>query len=113
MTEPKTTEEREAELDDLNKDLEAPYIHAPDEKAIGDGTLCFLDKERVCDADCTAFNWELPPGQRQAPNQCMILYHLGAVSSGSIAYVMSTRRTNQRIDDTAREAANKQKVPTL
>ena len=110
-----STDDRDAELDGLNEELEdgPKHIHQPDDMDIGDGTMCFLNVERKCGADCTAFNWEIERGRRTAPNQCVILYHLGALGSGAIGHIHSLNLKKREQQDRERKAAADQKVPSI
>lgn len=70
------TKTREQELDDLERELGTPYIHKPDDLEIGTSSLCWMDKDRVCDATCAAYNVsELGPNGEiaQGSQKCMIL----------------------------------------
>lgn len=69
---------RDKELDDLEAELKeklagkpTPAVESPNERSIGDGTSCFLDVNRMCDADCRAFdNTVTPP---EGPDVCTLL----------------------------------------
>ncbi len=67
--------DRDKELDEVQRDLGRPYIHEPDEKEIGQGAMCFLDRERLCGPDCASYIGENPlPHER-----CLILSSFSGV----------------------------------
>lgn len=42
-----------------------PYIHPPDTGSVRDGTVCWRIDNRICGADCTAYNTEGIPGTQE------------------------------------------------
>jgi hypothetical protein len=64
--------ERDRELNELMGELKKPmpYIEEPDEKNVDIGGACFLDQQRVCGPDCTAFTDPYAP---TAAERCTIL----------------------------------------
>lgn len=108
---PQSTDERDTELSGLDKELaDDPHIHRPDDIKIGDGTMCWLNQERMCGGDCTAFNWEM---RGESPNQCVILYHMGAMGSGAIGFIHSLNLSKRSQEDTQRQDATNQEVPKV
>lgn len=104
------TDERDKELDELEKELrDDPFIAKPDEIKVGDGSICFLDKERMCGGECTAFNWQADP--RQSPNQCLILAYGGQVASGALVEVARARQERRAQEDEQRRKAASAEVP--
>lgn len=67
---------RENELDEVTQGQDRPYIHKPDKVDVDLGGLCFLDRNRVCGPDCTAF---VDPAAPTAIERCLLL---GAVAGG-------------------------------
>lgn len=65
---------REEELDQLERrlreNIERPYIERPDERDVGVGGACFLDRDRLCGPDCTSF---VDPEAPTAAERCVIL----------------------------------------
>jgi len=63
---------RDTDLERLMRDLrrEDPYIHEPDEKDVDIGGACFLNRDRVCGPDCTAF---VSPEAPTAAERCILL----------------------------------------
>ncbi len=68
---------RDEELDQLDKELKqglrgqpTPAIDPGENAPIGDGTSCFLNMDRRCDADCRAFN---PTTNGESPDSCTII----------------------------------------
>ena len=63
---------RDQELDNVMRELrrDDPYIEKPDEMRVDIGGGCFLDRERVCGPDCTAFTDEHAP---TAAERCTVL----------------------------------------
>jgi hypothetical protein len=104
------TDDRDRELDRLEQELAgAPYIEEPGDKKVGDGSMCWLNGERMCGGDCVAFNWESEP--LQAPNQCIALAYFGQVASGALTQIKLSRKARQRAEDRQREEAAKAEVP--
>lgn len=52
-----TDQSRDADLEALMQDLRSdrPYIEKPDEMTVDVGGGCFLDRHRICNADCVAY----------------------------------------------------------
>lgn len=68
MTEVDRDEDLEQLMGELRSDK--PYIEKPDELTVDVGGGCFLDRHRVCGADCTAYlGNDLPT----APERCAVL----------------------------------------
>jgi hypothetical protein len=68
--------ERDQELDELERDLVAePFIHRADEIEEGKGQTCFINQDRECQPDCTAFNIYADP--QQGPERCILLVYMG------------------------------------
>lgn len=67
--------DRDNDLDRLMRELrrEDPYIEKPDEVAVDVGGACFLDRDRVCGPDCTAFT---DPKAPTAIERCIVLSSL-------------------------------------
>lgn len=70
--------QRDTELESVIKDLrrEEPYIEKPDEINVDLGAACFLNGNRVCGPDCSAFT---DPHAPTAQERCLIL---SSVSTG-------------------------------
>lgn len=67
--------DRDKELDTLQADLKRPFIEKPDELVPEQGAMCFLDKHRVCGADCASYLGENPlPADR-----CVVLSSLSGI----------------------------------
>ncbi len=64
------SDEREAELRALEEELRRPYIEKPDEINTDLGGQCFLDRNRFCGPDCTAF---ADPQGPTAADRCQLL----------------------------------------
>ena len=66
--------DREEKLDELERELrkriDKPYIEQPDERDVGIGGACFLDRKRLCGPDCTSF---IDPQAPTAAERCTIL----------------------------------------
>ena len=76
--------DRDEELDELEAELHTPYIEEPEELDEGAGQTCFLDGDRRCMPDCTAFN--VYAEVQQGPERCVFLVYLAnsAVDSHSL-----------------------------
>lgn len=63
---------RDTELDAVMRALQRnePYLHEPDEKNVDVGGACFLNRDRVCGPDCTAF---VSPDAPTAVERCVLL----------------------------------------
>lgn len=68
---------RDEELDSLDRELRqklsgqpTPAIDRGENVPIGDGTSCFLNMDRPCDADCRAFN---PTMNGETPDSCTLI----------------------------------------
>jgi hypothetical protein len=70
--------QRDVELEGVIQDLRRgdPYIERPDEIPVDIGAACFLNGNRVCGADCSAFT---DPHAPTAQERCLIL---SSVSTG-------------------------------
>lgn len=57
MTEASRDEDLEQVMRDLRTDLsnDRPYIEKPDELTVDVGGGCFLDRHRICNAECVAY----------------------------------------------------------
>jgi hypothetical protein len=67
---------REEELKQLVRDLSTdPYIEKPEEISTDVGGACFLDRHRICGADCTAFT---DPHAPTAAERCTLLTGVNA-----------------------------------
>ncbi len=113
-----STDDRDRDLDNLNKDLDeepkgTPYLHEPDEKAISDGSMCWLNVERMCGPDCTAFNWEIDTHNRQGPNQCTLLYYAGQLGLAGHKLIQLTKKQKQSQEDRQRAEAAGGEVPKV
>jgi len=85
---------RDQELDTLMRDLrrDDPFIEKPDEMAVDIGGGCFLDRERVCGPDCTAFTDVHAP---TAAERCVVLSGINA-GLGLIGELVKLRRPVRR-----------------
>lgn len=113
-----STDDRDNELNKLERELTeepkgTPYLEEPDEKNIADGSMCWLNVERMCGPECTAFNWELERHQRQGPNQCTVLYYAGQIGSAGFRLVQLNKKQRQVQEDKQRADAASQEVPKV
>jgi len=71
--------DRDAELDEIQRDLNTPFIERPEHLDVGNGALCWLDGARRCGADCVAFDPEEgldKNGQEiDSPAKCRVLVY--------------------------------------
>lgn len=67
------TDERDQELDNLEQELRQPYIESPEEIEEGMGQTCWLNMDRQCMPDCTAYNvfTDMPQG----PERCVLIVY--------------------------------------
>jgi len=107
---------RDEDLDQLERDLKAPYIESPDRLAIGDGSMCWLDAHRKCGPDCIAFNVtgvcvddDVPV---QGHLQCVLLAATTAQNAGLIQLVAANRRVITELQDKRREEQLAQTAPS-
>ncbi len=61
---------RDHDIDNLLDELKRPYIEKPDEVQTDVGGACFLNRQRVCGPDCTAF---IEPQAPTAVERCALL----------------------------------------
>jgi hypothetical protein len=87
-------EQTEADLRELER-RGRPKIDHPDEKQILDGEVCWHNSQRVCGADCVAFNTdELDEhgSPVQGPTKCIFIVLLGQLGqSGSTLVQLMTK----------------------
>ena len=104
--------ERDQELDELQRELSQP-IEPPEEVGEGEGQTCFINQDRLCRPDCTAFNSyaEL----KQGPERCILLVYLSHTAANTTELVgLGTKLakiTKIRAADEARVAIAAQPVP--
>ena len=106
--------ERDQELDELERDLAAePFIHRPDEIEEGKGQTCFLNENRMCEPDCTAFNVYADP--QQGPERCILLVYLANSAVSTQELVQQSRlllkQSRTQSADDARTALASAPVP--
>lgn len=104
-----STEDREKELAELEKELESaqlPFIERPETIDDTDGAVCFLNVDRICGPDCKAFDPTVSPPQ--GPEQCLILGNLLDVASLLRKPIEAATREAQ---DRAREAIANMPIP--
>jgi hypothetical protein len=105
--------ERDEDLDELQKELEQPFIEEPDELDEGAGQTCFINQDRMCRADCTAFNIYAQPAQ--GPERCIMLVYLAATATNTEALVQlgkgMKKRARVQADDEARAAVASAPIP--
>lgn len=112
------TDDRDEELSKLERALTAPpHIHEPETKNLGGGAMCWLNADRVCGADCVAFNIDgvgLPEDEAvQGPNQCTVLVYAGQIGAGSLAQIQLLKKSKIAAADAARNAAAQSKPPEV
>lgn len=84
---PAPKDEIEETLREFENPREAtPYIDEPDTKSIKDGSICWRDTtgNRVCGAECVAYNLEANPG---TPEVCVLLVYKAQVALAAIKTV--------------------------
>lgn len=95
-----------------DRDLDLDKIFAEADKKgpalqIADGTMCWLDADRQCGPDCTAFNAHgvgVPKDELvQGAMQCTVLALLAKSADTSAALVISSRKRVQQVQDARRE----------
>lgn len=87
-------EETEADLRELER-RGRKKIETPDEKQLLDGEICWHNSQRVCGADCIAFNVEQLDeygSPVQGPTKCIFIVLLGQLGqSGSSLVQLMTK----------------------
>lgn len=84
-----------------------PYIEKPDELAVGDGSSCFLDQQRMCDADCRAYD----PGADPGPARCTLLGGVMDIADGLQDFVRQAALTRKTNEDRSRAQSQQAPVP--
>jgi hypothetical protein len=85
--------DRDDDLDELQKELDQPYIHEPDEMEPGAGQTCFLNCDRLCRSDCTAYNVFADPAQ--GPERCILLVYVANSATNTAALVGFAKKMTQ------------------
>jgi len=86
-----------------------PKIETPDEMAITDGSSCFLDVNRACNADCRAYDTGIKPAQ--GPEVCVVLSSLMDVGDAAKPFIDVVQTLRKTRADRQREAASQQPIP--
>ena len=106
-------EDRDEELDALEEDLRQPYIAPPDEIKEGEGQICFLNADRPCLPDCTAFNIYAQPAQ--GPERCTFLLYAANLAVNTQELVQlgrkMTKQSQTQAADEARAAIASMPIP--
>lgn len=94
------TDEFEKDLQELEKRARRK-IERPDEVKLVDGEICWNNAQRVCGADCIAFNTEALDEHGspiQGPTKCVFIVLLGQLgaNSGSLVRLMSKAQAAAR-----------------
>lgn len=100
------------ELERIKRELQGqptPHIEKPPELEISDGSSCFLDKDRMCDATCRAFDIGVQPSQ--GPEVCTILGSLLDVGDAIQPLIGTAQVLRKKRQDEQREKAGTQPVP--
>jgi hypothetical protein len=109
-----TDANRDEELDELERELsQDPYIESPDEINEGEGQTCFLNQDRRCASDCTAYN--VHADLAQGPDRCVILVYSAGVILDVRELVDLSRKAagvaKRQADDEARVALVSTPIP--
>lgn len=86
-------DENEKDLEELDK-RSRRKIELPDEKKIIDGEICWNNSQRICGADCIAFNTDSLDDNGdpvQGPTKCIFIVLLGQLgaNSGSLVQLLT------------------------
>ena len=92
-------DDRDQDLDDLEKELNQPFLHRPEEIDAGAGQVCFIDGDRECAGDCTAFNIYADP--KQGPERCILLVYTANVAVNTQELVQLGRKIAQQATTSA------------
>lgn len=91
------TPDRDEDLDLLEAELRQPYVESPEEIQEGKGQTCWLNMDRPCMPDCTAYNvyTDLPQG----PERCTIIVYAAnsAVMSQELVQITKKAATQLKI----------------
>lgn len=105
--------DREQDLDELEQELQTPFVHEPDEVEAGDGQSCFLNQDRRCMPDCTSYNVyaDVPQG----PERCVLLVYASHAAVNTKELVELTKKAagiaRTRADDDTRATMANQSIP--
>lgn len=95
----------------------APVIEKPDDGPIADGSVCWLDQNRICGPECIAFNHDSlgveTEGVRQGSNQCVILAVMAQQGSAALVTIRKSRLEIQAQEDRIRESRGAAPVPKV
>lgn len=88
--------DRDEELKELNDEIRGklkgeptPAIDPGEHQPIGDGTSCFMNIDRRCDADCRAF---IPESNGETPMSCLILNGIAGINKNLATLVTITSK---------------------
>jgi hypothetical protein len=77
-------------MDALETELRQPYIERPEEIEEGKGQTCWLDQNRSCEPDCTAFN--IFTDTPQGPERCVLVVYTANSAVQSQQLVQITKK---------------------
>ena len=106
------TTSRDPEIDKLEQELKKrlgttapsdPYIEKPQHLAMSDGSSCWLDQNRRCDADCRAYDPGVIPAE--GPDVCTLLSSAITMALGFEGFVKAADIHKKTSQDRARVAA--------
>lgn len=107
------TEDRDEELDGLEAELRQPFIESPEEIEEGKGQTCWVDANRACMPDCTAFNvyTDMPQG----PERCVLIVYTAnsAVQTQELVQITkkAARQMKIKMEDDQRAALASSPIP--
>lgn len=107
---------RDPELERLDAELRAklqstkePYIERPEHVAISDGSTCWLDQGRECNADCRAYDSGVQPPE--GPAVCTVLSSMMIAAENIEGFVHASELFKKAAQDRARVTAASAAVP--
>jgi len=103
-----STDTRDQELEELQADLNRPYIHEeePSEREAKNGEVCWHNANRICAPDCLAYNRLIP--MAAGADRCLMLSAVATIADAALEFVQLRKKDDARASKKQQDQARSQ-----